>query len=137
MPHKFFLFAADGYPPYGTTMVTTRKFMEANPDLVRRFVRTSLEGWKNYIENPGPANVLIKEANPKMSDEQIAFGIQRMKELKVLDGGDAATHGIGVMNEERWRKTYDYLVDAGLLKPDTDWKKAFTTEFTKDLKIMM
>ncbi|ARQ02627.1 ABC transporter substrate-binding protein [Pseudorhodoplanes sinuspersici] len=136
-PAKFFLFAADGYPPYGTTMVTTRKFLEANPDLVKRFVRASLQGWKDYISNPGPANVLIKEANPKMSDAQIAFGIQKMKELKVLDGGDAATQGIGVMTEERWKKTYDYLVEAGLLKPGTDWKRAFTTEFVKDLKIMM
>jgi NitT/TauT family transport system substrate-binding protein len=55
----------------------------------------------------------------------------------VLDGGDAATQGIGVMTEARWKKTYEYLVEAGLLKPDTDWKKAFTTEFVKDLKIMM
>jgi NitT/TauT family transport system substrate-binding protein len=137
VPHKFFLFAADGYPPYGTTMVTTRKFLEGNPDAARRFVRASLEGWKSYIGNPDPANALIKEANPKMSDAQIAFGIQKMKELKVLDGGDAGTKGIGIMTEERWKKTYEYLVDAGLLKADTDWKKAFTTEFVKDLNIMM
>ena len=26
---------------------------------------------------------------------------------------------------------------AGLLKPETDWKKAFTTEFVKNLGIMM
>ncbi|NWG25298.1 MAG: ABC transporter substrate-binding protein [Pseudorhodoplanes sp.] len=137
VPVKFFLFAADGYPPYGTTMVTTRPFLEKNPELVGKFVRASLEGWKNYMVNPAPANVLIKEANPKMSDAQIAFGIEKMKELKVLDGGDAQTLGIGVITEERWKKTYDYLVDAGLLKPETDWKKAFTTQFVKDLKIMM
>jgi len=135
--YKFFLFAADGYPPYGTTMVTTRKFLEANPDVVRRFVRASLEGWKSYIANPGPANALIKEANPKMSDAQIAFGIKKMKELKILDGGDAATKGIGIMTEARWKLTYDYLVDAGLLKPEVDWKKAFMLDFVKDLQIMM
>ena len=137
VPHKFFLFAADGYPPYGTTMVTTRKFLEANPDAARRFVRASMEGWKSYIADPAPANVLIKEANPKMSDAQIAFGIEKMKELKVLDGGDAATKGIGTMTPERWQKTYEYLVDAGLLKAEVDWKKAFTTEFVKDMQIMM
>ena len=31
----------------------------------------------------------------------------------------------------------EYLVDAGLLKSDVDWKKAFTTDFVKDLNIMM
>lgn len=135
IPHKFFLFANDGYPPYGTTLVTTRPILEAKPDVLRRFVAASLQGWKSYIENPEPGNVLIKEANPKMSDAQIAFGVKRMKELKVLDGGDAAQGGIGIMTEARWKKTYDYLVDAGLLKPEVDWRKAFTTDFVKDLKI--
>jgi NitT/TauT family transport system substrate-binding protein len=137
MPYRFFLFAADGYPPYGTTMVTSRRFIDANPDVVRRFVRASLEGWKSYMADPAPANALIKADNPKMSDAQIAFGVAKMKELKVLDGGDAATQGIGIMTEEHWKKTYDYLVGAGLLKPETDWKKAFTTEFVKNLGIMM
>jgi NitT/TauT family transport system substrate-binding protein len=137
IPHKFFLFAHDGYPPYGTTMVTRRRFLDANTDAVRRFVRASLEGWKDYIANPGPANALIKEANPKMPDAQIAFGIKRMKELKVIDGGDAATQGIGIITEARWKATYDYMVGAGLLKPEVDWKKGFTTEFVKSLKIMM
>ena len=39
------------------------------------------------------------------------------------------------MTEERWKKTYDFMVEAGLLKPEVDWKKAFTDEFVKDLKI--
>ena len=43
------------------------------------------------MANPAPANALIKEDNPKMPDAQIAFGIEQLKELKVLDGGDAAT----------------------------------------------
>ncbi len=60
-----------------------------------------------------------------------------MKALKVVDGGDAATLGIGIMTEGRWRKTYEYLVEAGLLKSDVDWKKAFTDRFVKDLKIGM
>ena len=137
VPHKFFLFAADGYPPYGTTMVTTRRFLEAGHDVVRRFVRASLEGWKSYVGDPAPANALIKEANPKMSDAQIAFAIAKLKELKVIDGGDAATQGIGIITEQRWQKTYEYLVDAGLLKPEVDWRNAFTTEFVKGLQIMM
>jgi NitT/TauT family transport system substrate-binding protein len=58
-----------------------------------------------------------------------------MKELKVFDGGDAATMGAGVMTEARWKQTYDFMVKSGLLTPETEWKKAFTTQFVKDLKI--
>ena len=43
--------------------------------------------------------------------------------------------GIGMMTEARWKQTYDFLVAGGLLKPEVDWKAAFTDRFVKDLKI--
>src|SRR5712671_4354219 len=137
MPVKFFLFAHNGYPPYGTTMVAKRDFADKNPDVAARFVKASLEGWKSYMSNPAPANALIKVDNPKMSDEQIAFGIEQLKLLKVLDGGDAQTMGIGIVTEPRWKATYDYMVSSGLLKPEVDWKQGFTDRFVKTLKLSM
>lgn len=136
VPTNFFLFADDGYPPYGTTIVTTQKLVAEKPDLVARFVRASLEGWKSYLADPAAGNELIQKDNPKMSSEQLAFALKRLKELKVFDGGDAATLGAGIITEARWKQTYDFMVKAGLLKPETEWKKGFTTQFVKDLKIM-
>jgi NitT/TauT family transport system substrate-binding protein len=137
MPAKFFLFARDGYPPYGTTMVATRGFVEGKPDVIARFVKASLEGWKSYLHDPAPANVLIKADNPNMSNEQIAFAVAQLKALKVVDGGDAATLGIGIMTAERWKATHDFAVAAGLLKPSVDWKAGYTDRFVKDLKLSM
>jgi NitT/TauT family transport system substrate-binding protein len=135
VPVKFFLFAKEGYPPYGTTVVVTKAFLDKKPDVVARFVKASMEGWRDYMKNPAPANALIKADNPSMPDDQIAFGIQRLKELKVLDDGDAATDGIGIITEARFKATYDYMVSAGLLKPSVNWKAAFTDKFVKGLKI--
>jgi NitT/TauT family transport system substrate-binding protein len=137
VPVKFFLFARDGYPPYGTTMVTTRGFVDKKADATARFVKASLEGWKSYFSDPAPANALIKADNPKMSDEQIAFAIEQLKALKALDGGDAQTMGIGIITEARWKATYDFMVAAGLLKPEVDWKLGFTDRFVKTLKLSM
>jgi NitT/TauT family transport system substrate-binding protein len=137
LPVNFYLFADYGYPPYGTTMVTTTQWLSAHPDIARRFVKASMEGWKSYLEgDAGPANKLIKADNPNMTDAQIAFGIKRMNELHIVDGGDAKTMGIGIMTEQRWNATYDLMVATGLLPKDTDWKKGFTTDYVKDLKIM-
>ena len=137
-PANFFLFADYGYPPYGTTMVTTTKLTEEKPDALKRFVRASMEGWKSYLNgDPAAANALIKADNPKMTDEQIAFGIKRMKELKVVDGGDAQTMGIGVMTDARWKATYDFMVEGGLLDKSVDYKKAYTTKFIDGMKIPM
>ncbi len=138
VPANFFLFADDGWPPYGTTMVATTKSVAEKPDVLLRFVRASLEGWKSYLTgDPSPANALIKADNPKMTDGQLAFAIKRLRELKMADGGDAASMGIGVMTEARWKATDDFMVNAGLLSKDVDWKKAYTTHFVKDLHIMM
>jgi NitT/TauT family transport system substrate-binding protein len=137
VPVKFYLFAHDGYPPYGTTMVTTRKFVDTRPDVAARFVKASLEGWRDYLNNPAPANALIKADNPKMGDDQIAYGVAQMKAIKLIDGGDAQTMGIGIITEARWKATYDFMVGAGLLKPEVDWKSGFTDKFVKSLKLSM
>ena len=136
-PVKYFLFADDGYPPYGTTFVATKAFIGAHPDAVARFVKASLEGWRDYLRNPAPGNALIKVDNPKMGDEQLAFAVEQMKALKIVDGGDAATLGIGIMTEARWKATRDFAVSTGLLKPEVDWHSAFTDRFVKDLKLSM
>ncbi len=138
VPVNFFLFADHGWPPYGTTIVTTDKMVAEKPDVLQRFVRASLEGWKSYLTgDPSPANALIRADNPKMTDGNIAFAIKRLRELKMADGGDAATKGLGVMTDARWKATDEFMVNAGLLPKSTDWKKAYTTKFVDGLKIMM
>jgi NitT/TauT family transport system substrate-binding protein len=134
---NFFLFADSGYPPYGTTIVTMEKTIAARPEVLRKFVAASMEGWKSFMANPAPAIALIKKDNPAMTDEQIAYGIQRMKELDVLGAGDAKAGGIGTMREERFKATYDMLVLHKLIEPGKlDWKKSFSMQFVKDLRVM-
>ena len=137
VPVKFFLFAEQGYPPYANTMATTVMFLKDNSDAVARFTRASVEGWKNYLRDPSAGNALIKQMNPRMPDEHIAYSLAKMREVKAVEGGDAATMGIGIMTEERWSKTRDFLVQSNLLKADTDWKQVFTTDYIKGLKITM
>src|SRR5713101_790050 len=137
VPVKFFLFAEQGYPPYANTMATTAMFLKDNSDAVARFTRASVEGWKSYLRDPSAGNALIREMNPRMPAEHIAYSLQKMREVKAVEGADAATMGIGIMTEERWSKTRDFLVQSNLLKADTDWKQVFTTDYIKGLKITM
>jgi NitT/TauT family transport system substrate-binding protein len=116
--------------------VATQKLVKEKPDVVARFVRASMEGWKSYLADPAAANELIKKDNPNMTDDQLAYALAKLKEQGLITGGDAAKMGIGVMTEARWKQTYDYMVSAGLLKPEVDYRQAFTTQFVKDLKVM-
>jgi NitT/TauT family transport system substrate-binding protein len=133
---KFFLLADGGYPPYGSTIVNTEKMIAEKPDVVARFVKASLEGWRDYMKNPAPANALIKADNPKMTDGQIDFALVKMKDMKAIDRGDAATLGVGIITADRYKQIYDFMVAGGLLDPKVDWHKAMDDRFVKDLKIM-
>ena len=118
-------------------MVTTTKLLADKPDVLKRFVRASMEGWKSYLKgDPFPGQCPDQGRQPE-DERRASPRIKRMNELKVVDGGDAATIGIGVMTDARWKATYDFMVDGGLLDKAVDWKKAYTTQFVKDLKILM
>jgi len=131
-----FLLSDYGYPPYATTIETTHEMAQEKPDLVKRFVQASMEGWKSYLDNPAPGNELIREANPEMTPEQIAYGIEKMKEYELVTGGDAATMGIGIMTHERWQTIYDFMVDAGLAGEGMDLSEAYTLEFLPEAPVL-
>lgn len=124
-----FLLADHGYTPYSTTIETKRELVENNPDLVQRFVDASIKGWYSYLENPAPGNELIKQANPEMTDEQIAFGIEKLQEYDIIASGEEKQLGIGAMTEERWQSFFADMVQTGIFQPNIDYKQAFTLQF--------
>jgi len=131
-----FLLSDYGYPPYATTIETTTDMIEERPDVVKRFVQASMEGWKSYLENPAPGNELIMRENPEMTPEQIAYGIEKMKEYELVTGGDAQTMGIGAMTEERWQKIRDFMVEADLASEDLDLSKVYTLDFLPEEPVL-
>jgi NitT/TauT family transport system substrate-binding protein len=119
-----------GYLGYANIVTTSRRLVEQKPDLVQRFIDASIEGWYSYLYgDPAPANRLIREANPEMSQELIDYGYRVMKERGILDSGDALTLGIGAMTDARWRAFYESQVAIGVHKPGIDISKAYTTRF--------
>ena len=130
-----FLLADSGYPPYGGIIVTTDQYVADNPETVEKFVRATMKGWLAYLEDPAPADKLIQADNSKMTDEQLAYSIKQLKERGAVTGGDAATLGAGIMTDARWKKTYEFMRQTGLLEKDIDYKAAFTDRFVKDLQL--
>jgi NitT/TauT family transport system substrate-binding protein len=130
------LLADLGYPPYAQTVVATESFLAKNGDAVKRFVRATAEGYKRYFVDPGPANALIRKANPEMTEDLLAFGLRSIREYGIVTGGDAAKLGIMTMTDARWKETYDFMVKAGLLEPGTDWRKAYSLDYVKDVKVL-
>ncbi len=125
-----FLLADYGYDPYVTTIATTADTIAKRPAFVQKFVSASIEGWYSYLYgNPAPGNALIKQNNPDMTDDEIAFAIKVLKDRGLVDSGDAKQLGIGAMTDARWAHFYKQMSDAGVFPPGLDVKKAYTLQF--------
>ena len=127
---QVYLLADDGYPSYSELVMVPQKMIDTKPEVVRAFVAATIEGWHDYLYGDNSAaNALIKKDNPDMTDDVIAYGIKMMKEKGMVDGGDAATHGIGTMSQARWKEFFEIMVAQKVYPADLDYTKAFTTEF--------
>ncbi len=131
-----FLLADLGYPPYSEVLAVTRSTRAQRRDVLHRFVLASAEGWKSYLSNPAPGNALIRKANPQMSDELLAYGVRKLREYNIVGGGDAMTSGIMTMTDDRWFTTVEFLRVAGMAKAGVDYRKAWTTDIVKDIRVL-
>jgi NitT/TauT family transport system substrate-binding protein len=125
-----FLMADYGFNTYSTTVETMQATIDEHPDWVQCFVDGSTIGWVNFLYGDNSAALaLIKQHNPEMTDEQLAFTIDALKEYGIVDSGDAETLGIGAMTDERHKSFYDKMVAAGVVQPDLDYTQIYTKEF--------
>jgi NitT/TauT family transport system substrate-binding protein len=124
------LLADYGFNTYSTLIETRRELADKKPDLVQRFVDASIIGWYHYLYGDNaPANALIRKLNPEMTDELLAYSVARMKEFGIVDSGDTLHDGIGAMNDARAASFFDKMVRAGVVRPDIDFRKAYTLRF--------
>jgi NitT/TauT family transport system substrate-binding protein len=127
---KIFLLADEGFNAYSTLIDTRRELVERKPDLVQRFVEASILGWYHFIYGDSrPGAALIKKHNPKMTDDLIAFSIDKMKVYGIVDSGDSLKLGIGAMAEARVATFYDMMVRAGVVMANADFHKGYTLRF--------
>lgn len=128
-----FLLADYGYSPYATTIDTTRAVIEQKPDVVKRFVQATSEGWQSYLRDATPANELIRKDHPEMPQELLEYGVSKLKEYGIVRSGDAEANGIGYMTADRWKGFFDSMVEWGVYKTDVPYESAFVLDFVQDL----
>jgi NitT/TauT family transport system substrate-binding protein len=124
------LLADYGFNSYSTLIETRRDLIDKKPDLVQRFVDASVKGWYHYLYGDNnAANAMIRKLNPEMTDELIAYSIARMREYGIVDSGDSLRDGIGAMTDARMASFFDKMVRARVVRPDIDYRKAYTLRF--------
>jgi len=125
------LLADAGYEAYNTTVDVSARMVAERPDVVRRFVDATIEGWSAYMrgEDIAAANALIRRANPEMPEDLLAYGLRAMEERGIVRANEAATLGIGAMTEERWARFYAIMRETGVYPEGLEVRRGYSLDF--------
>jgi NitT/TauT family transport system substrate-binding protein len=102
------LFAGDyGLDIYGNSIGVSEDFLNKNPDVVKKFVRAALMGWKDALADPEEAARIeiqyVKALDPQIVVEEI----QILKRIAVTP--DVQNYGFGYFTPERMKNTVDFI----------------------------
>ena len=109
---------------YTPVLITSEKLIQENPDLVRRFMAATSQGYQFAIAKPAEAaSILTKhtpESNPELIKKSQAF-------VSPLYAEGAPRWG--EQRLEVWKGYGDWMANQGLLAKKIEAEKAFTNDF--------
>ncbi len=117
-----------GYNPY-RVMFTSEDFLRAHPEVVAKFVRASLKGWREYLQDPSAAHATIIKLNPALNPEWMNFSWHALKDGHFVDGSEG--EDLGAMRAERWSAMYRQLLDLRVFTKEFDPTTAYTLQFVR------
>jgi NitT/TauT family transport system substrate-binding protein len=127
-----FLLADAGFADFGGIIVVRRETLEKRREVVRKFIVSLSEGWRDFLfGDPAAGIALIKSQNAQLTDDLIANSMKVMIERGLIHSGEAATGGIGAMTEARWKGIYEDMSSSGVIEKGEYWTKAFDTSLVK------
>jgi NitT/TauT family transport system substrate-binding protein len=117
-----------GYDPY-RVMFTTREFVAQHPDTVAKFVRASIKGWRDYLNDPAPAHAVISKLNPALTPDWMQFSWKALRDGNFVTGDAPGGADLGQMEPKRWQTMYQQLADLKVITQTIDPATAYTLQF--------
>jgi NitT/TauT family transport system substrate-binding protein len=113
---------------YSDMVVTNDRLIAENPGLATRFLRATLRGWQDAIEDYQQAvPVILKYARDK--DPQLQAAMMEAQLPLVHTGED----NIGWMKAEDWQAMYKLLQDYKLISKPFDVSQSYTMRFLEEI----
>jgi len=102
------LFAGDfGLDIYANSIGVGEEFLKKNPDVVKKFVRGSLRGWKYTFEHPEEAAKIQLEYVKALDPQIVLEEINILRRVALSD--DVSKHGYGYASPEKMKSTVDFI----------------------------
>jgi NitT/TauT family transport system substrate-binding protein len=109
---------------YGDVLFTSDQMIEEAPDLVERFLRATLRGWRWAIENPEEAGPLALAYDPTLDVEHLVA--QMETSVPLIHTGEGQ---IGWMQDEVWEGMQEMLLEQAILDAPIDPGSVYSMEF--------
>lgn len=107
-----------------------RSWAEENRDLLVRFIRATIKGWKYTADNPEEAAQIVYEIGQNSTLEHQAAMVEKVLELVIPEGSDASQ--IGYPDEKSIQQTIDLGLQAGLIKEKIDINDSIDTSYWEE-----
>lgn len=124
-PLKYFRFEDYGFPTqYASLLASSDKWLKANPELAKKFVTATQQGYVYAAAHPDEAAKILVDANPSaLKNPEL---VKESEELLAKDYRKDDQGRIGYQDAAVWQKYGEFLYANGLLT-NADGKK-LTTE---------
>ena len=104
---RTFLLADRGLDLYSNGIVTTDAYLAKNPDVVKRFVRAALQGWKFAIAQPDKAAADENRYVPTLKADGIRAELAIVADLAVTP--DTKKNGLGWFDPAKMKRSVDFV----------------------------
>jgi NitT/TauT family transport system substrate-binding protein len=128
VPVRTMLISETGYNPY-RVVLTSSSFLQQHPEIVAKFVRASLRGWRDYLKNPTDINAAIAKLNPAMSVAQMQFSYEALRDQHFIAGEAPGGADLGRFDPARWTSMYQQLLELKVIEKPFDPAIAYTLQF--------
>jgi len=109
---------------YADTIIASEQLVEQDPELVERFLKATLKGWRYSIENPDEAvDITLKYDATLGKDRQARM---MTTQTPLIHIGEAQ---IGWMEDSVWKQMHQMLLDGGILAQPINIDEAYTMQF--------
>ncbi len=120
-----FLAHTDCIPDWYTPLVaTSEKMIHARPDVLKRFMAATSQGYQAAMRDPGAAADALRKAAPELDRNLVD---RSAKYLATRYAGDPTKWG--QQDRQIWTRFVSFLHDAGLIDKSIDVDQAYTNRF--------
>ena len=136
-PMKYFRFEDYGFPEQYSSLIAAKStWLSAHPDLARRFIKATADGYHWAAAHPAEAAKLVVAANPgTFKNPQVVTDSQKL----LAAGGFMTTSDgkVGTQNADRWGNYGSFLYanqllagrDGKPLKAEPNWSDFWTNDY--------